>query len=139
MKFKQFSDRYFLRIDKREEIVETFKKFCYDSGIKAGFFQGIGSSNKLTIGCYNTGEKNFYKKDFEGEYEITNISGNISTFNGETYIHMHTNFSGTDYISYGDHLNSEVVSGTYEMAVIRSDGKIERVFDEDTGLNIYLF
>lgn len=137
MKFKQFENRYFVRIDKDEEIVESLKKFCVINKIESGYFTGIGASDKLTVGYYNTVEKKFYKKDFEGEYEITGLNGNIYVLNGETSVHVHINFAGTDFITYGGHLSSAVISGTCEIAVIQLDGKIEKEFDHDTGLNIF--
>jgi len=139
VKFKQFANRYFVRIDKGEEIVETLKKFCSDKKIESGCLNGIGASNKLTVGYYNTGEQKFYKKDFEGEYEITSLNGNIYMLNGETSIHAHINFAGTNFITYGGHLASAIISGTCEIAVIQLDDRIEKEFDKETGLNIFKF
>lgn len=40
---------------------------------------------------------------------------------------------------FGGHLNRAVVSATCEMVVTVIDGKIDRYYDEDVGLNLFKF
>ena len=41
--------------------------------------------------------------------------------------------------AFGGHLNSAVVSATCEMVITVIDGKVDRVYDEETGLNVFKF
>ena len=41
--------------------------------------------------------------------------------------------------AFGGHLNSAVVSATCVMVITVIDGKVDRVYDEETGLNVFKF
>lgn len=63
MKSKKIASKWIVRIDKGEEVVETLKNFCKEKGIKLGSISGIGATNKVVIGLFNTGEKNIIKRN----------------------------------------------------------------------------
>ena len=139
MEYKKFGNKYIVRLDKGEEIVETLKKFCEDNNIKLGTIIGLGATNKATIGLYNTEEKKYYSKELTGDYEIAPLYGNISTMDGETYLHIHANLCNQEHKAFGGHLNSAVVSATFEAVIEVIDGEVDRAFDEEVGLNLYKF
>lgn len=136
MKFKKFRNKWVVRIDKGEEVIETLKQFCKENKIKLGSISGIGAADKITVGLFNTKSKQYQSQELTGDYEITNLSGNISTMNGEIYLHLHIGLSDSKYNAYGGHLTSAVISGTGEIIIEEIDGEIEREFNEDVGLNL---
>ncbi len=136
MKFKKIGSKWIVRIDKGEEIVETLKKFCKDNKIKLGTISGIGATDRVTIGLFNTKNKQYHSQELIGDYEITNLSGNISTMNGEIYLHLHISLADSKYNAYGGHLNSAVISGTGEIVIEEIEDIIEREFNEEAGLNL---
>lgn len=137
MKFKKVDNKYLIRVDKGEEIVDTLKQFCKDNGIKLGSINGIGAINKATIGLFKTATKEYSSKELTGDYEITALNGNISTMKGEVYLHLHINLSDLSYRTYGGHLNSAIVSATCEIIIDVINTGIEREFSEEIGLNLY--
>ena len=40
---------------------------------------------------------------------------------------------------FGEHLNRAAVSATCEMVITVIDGKVDRVYDEEIGLNVFKF
>jgi len=58
---------------------------------------------------------------------------------GETYLHIHANLCNQEHKSFGGHLNSTVVSATFEAVIKVIDGKVDRAFNEEIGLNLYKF
>lgn len=137
MKSYKIGNRYFLRIDKGEEVVASLKQFCIDRGIKLASVSGIGAADKATIGLFNTVTKEYHNTRLEGEYEITNLTGNITTKDGDVYIHLHITLGDEEYKAYGGHLNECWISGTCELAIDTFDGEISRVFDDYSGLNLW--
>ena len=80
--------------------------------------------------------KKYLSKELVGDHEITPVCGNISTMNGEVYLHLHANLCNAEHKSFGGHLNSAVVSATFEGVIDIIDGKVDRKFDEKIGLNL---
>jgi len=136
MKYKQTNNKVAVRIDKGEEIVETIKKLCKNLGIKTGTITGIGATNKCIIGFLNTKTQKYQSKEFIGDHEIAPLIGNISTMNGDVYLHLHINICNAEQKSFGGHLNSAIVSVTFEAIIDIIDGEINRIFDETIGVNL---
>lgn len=136
MKFKKFGNKWVVSINIGEEVVETLKKFCKDNKIKLGTISGIGAVKRATIGFYNLETKKYYPKELNGDYEITSLLGNISTMDGEVYLHLHINLADSNYNTCGGHLNSAIIGGVGEMIIEEIEGEIERGFNEEVGLNL---
>ena len=139
MEFKKFGNKFLIRIDKNEEIVETLKKFCQNHKITLGSVTGLGATNKVKVGLYEVDKKQYFSKELLGNYEIAPLYGNISTMNGETYLHLHINLCDSAYNSFGGHLNYAIVSATFEGIIEQIDGNIDRKLNEEIGLNLIKF
>lgn len=139
MEFKKFGNKYILRLDPGEEIVKTLKAFCAQEKITLGWVKGIGAVNRAQIGLFEISSKTYHSTLLEGDHEITSLLGNISTQNGEVYLHLHINLSDGSYKTYGGHLNEATISATGELLVEAIEGTVERVFNEAIGLNLYSF
>lgn len=139
MKYIKYDNKYILRIDKNEEIINTIKDFCERMNITNGTISGIGSTNKVTFGIFNTIEKGYINKTLEGEMEITSLTGNISTKNSKIYLHIHINIANENLQVFGGHLNECFVSATTEIIINKINGFANRKFDDETGLNLYDF
>jgi hypothetical protein len=139
MEFKKFENKFLIRIDKGEEIVETLKKFCRDNEILLGSITGLGATNRVKVGLYDVDKKEYFSKELVGNYEIAPLYGNISTMNKETYLHLHINLCDSNYNSFGGHLNYAIVSATFEGIIEKIDGKVDRELDKEIGLNLIKF
>jgi predicted DNA-binding protein with PD1-like motif len=136
MNYKRFGNKVIVRIDRGEEIVGTLKQICKDLDIKLGTITGIGAVNKATIGLYDVETKKYRSTELTGDHEIAPLFGNISTMNGKIYLHIHANFANVEHKSFGGHLNSAIVSATFEGFIDIIDDKVEREFDDTIGLNL---
>jgi hypothetical protein len=136
MKYRRFEDKVIVRMDKGEEIVKTLKKLCEILDIKLGVVMGIGATNRCMISVFDTREKTYHSQEFVGDHEIASMFGNVSTLNGEIFLHLHANLCDKKNRSFGGHLNSAVVSATFEAVIDIVEGKIDRSFDVETGLNL---
>ena len=130
MEYRKFDNVIVARIDKDEEILEQLRVIAIKENIKLASVQALGAINDFTVGVYKTDEKKYYSNSFQGYYEITSLTGTINTMDGEYYAHLHL---------FGGHLNRAIVSATCELVITVIDGRVDRVHDEETGLNIFKF
>ena len=59
--------------------------------------------------------------------------------NGEYYAHLHMSAGDAQGRVFGGHLNEAIISATCEMVVEVIDGRVERAYDDDIGLNLFKF
>lgn len=139
MEFEKFGSKYVVRFDKGEEIIATLTDLCKKENIKLGSVSAIGATNEVELGILNTTDKSYNSYILKGDHEIANLIGNISTMNGEVYLHLHINVANNNKEIFGGHLNSAMVSATCEMIIDVIDGEIDREFSEEIGLNLFKF
>ena len=139
MEYRIFGSRYVIRIDRGEEVLEQITKLCEKEHITAGYAVGLGAANRVTLGLFDTTEKVYHKTELTGPMEITSLVGNISTKDGETYLHFHINVCNDKMQVMGGHLNECHISATCEITIEKIEGTIERKFSNEIGLNLYKF
>ena len=139
MEYRKFDNIIVARIDKDEEILEQLKAIAIKENIKLASIQALGAINDFTVGVYQTDEKKYYSNSFQGYYEITSLTGTINTMDGEYYAHLHMSAGNQKGEVFGGHLNRAIVSATCEMVIRLIDGKVDRAFDEEVGLNLLRF
>ena len=99
----------------------------------------LGAINDFTVGVFKTAEKKYDANEFQGYYEITSLTGTITTKNGEYYAHLHMSAGNEKGEVFGGHLNRAIVSATCEMVITVINGTVERRFEEEVGLNLFQF
>lgn len=139
MEYKRFGNKVVARFDRGEEIVEALMELCKKENIRLASVSAIGAVSEATLGCFNTAEKKYYSNDFTGTYEIASLGGNVSTMDGEVYLHLHCVLADINCKTVGGHLNRAVVSATCEMAIDIVDGEVDRSFSDEIGLNLLKF
>ena len=139
MEYRRFNGTVVARLDKGEEIVENVKKIAEAEKITLASVQALGAVDRFTVGVFRTDNKVYLSNEFEGFFEIVSLIGTINTMNGETYCHLHMSAGDENGKVFGGHLNSARISATCEMVIKIIDGKVEREFSEDIGLNLYKF
>ena len=139
MDYKRFENTIIVRIDKGEEVLEKIKEISLKENIKLASVSALGATNDFTVGVFNVDEKKYYSNEFKGNFEIVSLTGTINTMNDEFYTHIHMSAGNEKGEVYGGHLNKAIISATCEMIINIIDGKVERYFDENIGLNLFKF
>lgn len=139
MQYKKFGNKYYVRIDKGEEILSSLKAICYAEKINLAEVKALGAVNDFTVGLFDTREKKYHSNRFQIAAEIVSLWGTVTTMNGEVYLHIHMSAGDSEGHVFGGHLNSAIVSATCEMIIEVSEGTVERKFSEDVGLNLFEF
>lgn len=139
MDYRRFGSKIVARIDKGEEILEKLKEIALKENIKLAGVSALGATNDFTVGVYKVDEKKYYSNEFKGNFEIVSLTGTINTMNGEFYSHIHMSAGNDRGEVFGGHLNKAVVSATCEMIIDIIDGRVDRRYSEEIGLNLFEF
>lgn len=139
MEYRKFGNTLVVRIDKGEEILESVKVLAEKENIKLASIQALGAINDFTVGVLDTATRQYKSNSFTGAYEIVSLTGTINTKNDAFYCHLHLSAGNDKGEVFGGHLNRAVVSATCEMIVTLIDGRVDREFSDEIGLNLFKF
>ncbi|MCI4626171.1 MAG: DNA-binding protein [Candidatus Magnetoovum sp. WYHC-5] len=137
MVYKQSGNDYILRIDKDEDVSKVINDFCKNTNISCGTIRGIGAAKDVKIGRFETQTKEYVAIELKGDFEILELNGNITTMNGEPYVHIHAVFSDEKFHSFGGHLNRAIISTTCEVIIHAINSVVEREFSNEIGLFLF--
>ena len=141
MEYKRFGNKIVARLDKGEEVCAKVLELAEREDIRLGGVSGLGASNDVTLGVFNTTTKVYKKTQFNStDYEIGSITGNLSRQDGKPYLHLHAVIgSPVTGECHAGHLNAAVISATCELIIDVIDGEVGRKFYDEIGLNLYEF
>lgn len=139
MESKRFGNKVVVRLDRGEEVIASLTEIVKQYDIKLGNVQALGATNHVKVGLFNIEEKKYYSRELDTDMEITSLIGNITRMKDEVYLHLHINVADGNQNVYGGHLNECIISATCEMFIDIIDGEVNRRFDENVGLNLFLF
>jgi len=104
------------------------------------FLSGLGAVEGPKLGYFDARKRSYVSKEFEGEYEISSLAGNLgwdeTEGSGEPIAHVHAVLSGPNFLAFGGHLYSAIVSGTVEISVIPLGSRLVRKFKENLNLKL---
>lgn len=136
MKFKKTQNKYIIRLEKDEKIIETLTKFLNKQKIKSAHFTGIGAVSEAEIAHFNILKKEYSSKLFNEPLEIISLIGNIALVNNKTMIHAHISLADSDMKTHGGHLKEATVSPTCEIILEKLNISLKRKLDKATNLNL---
>ena len=134
MEYRKFQNKIIVRMDKGEEILEKVREVAEKEKIKLADISALGAVREFTVGVFDT-EAN----EFKGSFEIVSLTGTINTMNDEFYCHLHMSAGNEKGQVFGGHLNRAIISATCEMIITLIDGRVDRRFEEEVGLNLFQF
>ena len=82
MEYRKFPQGYALRLDPGEEVVECLTRLVDREHVRLGTVSALGAANDVTIGIYDTAEKKYYSKRYQGQFEISALVGNVTRQEG---------------------------------------------------------
>ena len=139
MDYRRFGDTVIVRLDKGEDIVEQILAVARKEQLTAASVSGIGATDDFTMGVFDLEKKGYNAFHFTGNHEITALAGNVTTMNGETYLHLHINCANAQGQVVGGHLMRAKISLTCEIFMQVCGGKAERTHDDALNLNRITF
>lgn len=127
-------DRWMLRLDEREDVLDRLVEFSRTEGIRAGaIVSGIGQTSRATIGFWDGSR--YRPHELDGPHEVLALSGSIAQADGAPSLHLHLTAAGADYRAVGGHLLAATVGVLLELVVEVFPGRaFGRPMSESQGL-----
>lgn len=139
MEYRKFQNKIIVRMDKGEEILEKVREVAEKEKIKLADISALGAVSEFTVGVFDTEAKEYHANEFKGNFEIVSLTGTINTMNDEFYCHLHMSAGNEKGQVFGGHLNRAIISATCEMVITLIDGRVDRRFEKEVGLNLFQF
>lgn len=133
------NDRWFIRIDKDEDLFSSLESWAAEHDIKAGHLSGIGALKAVELGFYHLSDKTYERKMFPNEAELLSMDGNLSLLDGKPFFHIHAVLGNEKFQAFGGHLFSAKVAVTCEVNFRPFETGVRRLPNEEIGLNLLSF
>lgn len=142
MEYRKFSEKYYIRLDKSDEVIASLLKLCEKERISVAQIQGIGGCDTVTTGVFDLEKRVYNEETVSGMLEMISLDGNITENEGKPYLHAHATFAykedGETKLLSG-HLLRAVIGLTGEIVLTPADGRISRRFVEEDGIRVWDF
>jgi predicted DNA-binding protein with PD1-like motif len=122
---------YLLRLMPGEELIATLEQFCRDQQLTGGFVAGLGATNEVELAHFNVHTKEYSRRVFSGEYEVVNLTGNISA----EKLHIHMTIGDNTFTTFSGHCLRCVADPTLEI-MITPFAETHRAPDNYSGLQL---
>ena len=137
MNYRSEKNRILVSLEKGDEIMDCIYKIIDNEEIPFGWINGIGAIQNIIMGSYSLSKKNYIKKQFKGEFELTSLIGNITTKQNKPFVHIHINIADNNCRTYGGHLFSAIITATCEIIILKTEKKVYRNMNDDIGLYLW--
>lgn len=154
MKAVNKNQNHVLVLERGDNVIETITKYCEEKGITFGVFTGIGAVERVKIGYYDLGKREYFFRDEPGVFEVASMNGNVALVYpeetrwmegpstalgaGKPFIHAHAVLSRCDETleCIGAHIKEAFVAVTLEVFLTPLDISLGRELNELIGLKL---
>ncbi len=130
--------RFMGRLPHGKDIITSIEEFCKENLIRMASFSLIGAVSSATFGAYDQKQQVYVTVREEAPLEIVACMGNISSKEGDLFIHAHIVLGDEQGKLTGGHLFSDTIifAGEIDLQEL-TGGPLERVNDTTTGLALW--
>jgi predicted DNA-binding protein with PD1-like motif len=136
MRFQKFGDRYIVRLESREPVIESLTAFLRDERIEFANLSAAGAVRWVHLGYWNADTRAYEYREVAEQLEVVSFQGNGSLKDGEPFLHLHGVFGRRDFSVLGGHIKEARVHPTLEVWLRTEDIAVRRAKDEASGLDL---
>lgn len=142
MEYGKFGEKYYVRLDRGDEILTSLLELCEKEDLRVAQIQGIGGCMRAVVGIFDPDKKEYVKHEVEAMLELISLDGNLTEYEGKPYIHAHASFAynpedGAKVLS--GHLLEAVIGLTGEIIITPAIGHLGRKFIPELGIRVWDF
>jgi uncharacterized protein len=121
--------------DTGDEVVAGLLAFAKKYKLAASHLTGIGACERVTLGFFELGSRDYKKIPINEQVEVMSLIGNICLEeSGEPKVHAHVVVGLQDGSAHGGHLLEAHVRPTLEIFLVESPKPLRRKMNAEVGL-----
>jgi predicted DNA-binding protein with PD1-like motif len=123
-----------IRLFEDEDLIQSLKALCRQRQVKtAVVVSAVGQIKKFTLGYFD--RKQYIKREYSEVYELISVSGifSLNSQIADYEFHLHATVGNMSCQVFGGHLFSGIVHSSNEIVLLKSEMKVRRELDQDTG------
>jgi predicted DNA-binding protein with PD1-like motif len=137
VKYRKVGEKIFVSLQTGDLINKSLTEISVKENISNAWINGIGAIDSVEVGYMDVVNKKYQKRNFNDNYELISLIGNITIKDGVPFVHTHITFSDTEYKVFGGHLFDAKITATGEIILTVADSKIDRQFNENVGIHTW--
>jgi predicted DNA-binding protein with PD1-like motif len=137
VKYRKVGEKIFVSLKTGDLINKSLTEISVKENISNAWINGIGAIDSVEVGYMDVVNKKYQKRNFNDNYELISLIGNITIKDGVPFVHTHITFSDTEYKVFGGHLFDAKITATGEIILTVADSKIDRQFNENVGIHTW--
>ena len=137
MKYRKVGEKIFVSLQSGDLINKSLTEISVKENISNAWINGIGAIDSVEVGYMDVVNKKYQKRNFNDNYELISLIGNITMKDGVPFVHTHITFSDTEYKVFGGHLFDAKITATGEIILTVADSNIDRQFNENVGIHTW--
>jgi len=120
--------------DTDEEAMAGLLAFARDQHITAAHFTAIGAFSRAVVGYFDWQSKQYVRTPIDEQVEVVTLLGDIAQEGENPKVHAHAALAKRGGTMSGGHLLEGHVRPTLEVVVTASPKRLERKFDQASGI-----
>lgn len=126
------------RLERGDDLLGRLTAYCVEQQIRVGTLSALGAVERAAVGYYDQATQQYHQHVFDQPMEIVQLIGNISSKDGETFLHCHVTLSDDQGRCYGGHLFEGTTVFACEFLVTELSGPVpQRHPHAATGLALW--
>jgi hypothetical protein len=131
------SKEVIVRLKHDADLVQSITSLARSRGIEAASFAAIGALKHARLGYYDQISHQYRQIEIDSPHEMASCVGNISLKDGEPFVHTHVVLADKTGNARAGHLFEGIVFAA-EVHLRQLEGpRLERKYDELTGLSLW--
>lgn len=136
MRFQRFEDRYVVRLESGEPVVESLTALLRREGVEFAEVSATGAVRWVRLEFWNAETRGYEERDFPEQLEVVSFQGNAALKDGLPFLHLHGVFGRRDFSAIGGHIREARVHPTLEVWLRTEAIPVRRTRDPETGLDL---
>lgn len=134
MQYQRVGDRYIVRFESGERVLEPLLAWLEAHKIGYAAMSGLGALRHATVSYWNSGSQLYEAHEIDEQVEVVSLVGNATLKEGAPLVHAHVALGRADLSLIGGHFNEGVVHPNLEIWLRPEAEAVHRTLDASCGL-----